>query len=524
MIVARPYPLAAPLITWRGAHHTAWRLLQLPHLVALRGTTARDLVPLADHVRRILHADRLWIDVDLPSGPAVVDARPGGADERPAPPGGLLRSGCPVRSEGPVRIPREALPAGWRAGVLVPLRAPDGRHAGRLLLGWTRWPGRWGAARATGAVLSLALISTARSIGAFWANAWAVHEAEQKRSKLKGAIDHCDAAFVVLTPQDRVAVWNATMAKLTGVPAEHAVGRSPGELFTLTDKDGLPLSLADAPQGGVELTTPSGRRLWLEVFSSPSADRSAHPMTALFVDRSAKRQLEDMRQLMLASIHHELRDPLTMIRGHAELLETMVPAEEARPSLEAIVQAVEIMKHVIGDLDHLDTDPLAPSAAQAEAVEAGPLLRRTVAGVPSAASRTTVSPEPGLVLHADPIRVRECVLLILGNAEKYAPKGRIEITARRAGGCGVIAIADEGPGIPADERPLVLRPYYRLPTTRDLPGSGLGLHIADRMMKAMGGRLELSESPAGGLEVALRLPLAPPDGDEGPAEEEVRER
>jgi signal transduction histidine kinase len=139
-----------------------------------------------------------------------------------------------------------------------------------------------------------------------------------------------------------------------------------------------------------------------------------------------------------------------------------------------------------------------------------PLLRRTVTGVLSAAARTTVSAEPGVAVRADPVRLRECVLLVLDNAEKYAPDGRITVTARRDGAEGVIDIADEGPGIPAAERRRALQPYYRLPTQRGLPGSGLGLHIARTTLDAMHGGLELSEAPSGGLKVSLRLPLAAP--------------
>ncbi|WP_372506267.1 sensor histidine kinase [Actinomadura madurae] len=109
---------------------------------------------------------------------------------------------------------------------------------------------------------------------------------------------------------------------------------------------------------------------------------------------------------------------------------------------------------------------------------------------------------------ADPVHLRQCLLLLLNNAEKYAPEGTITITTRRDGTHGVIGIADEGPGIPPARRDLALKPYYRLPATRDLPGSGLGLHIAETLMTTMNGRIELADAPSGGLKVSLWLPLA----------------
>jgi signal transduction histidine kinase len=136
------------------------------------------------------------------------------------------------------------------------------------------------------------------------------------------------------------------------------------------------------------------------------------------------------------------------------------------------------------------------------------LLRRTLRSIPSAAARTVTASPPGLTVHGDPVRLRQCLLLVLGNAEKYAPIGKIAISVRTHDNNGVISIADEGPGIPDGEHRLALKPYYRSATTQDLPGSGMGLHIAEVMMTAMHGRIQLATAPSGGLEVNLWLPLS----------------
>jgi PAS domain S-box-containing protein len=359
-----------------------------------------------------------------------------------------------------------------------------------------------------GRMLSPALTCTGRSLGAFWANIWAAHELEGECLRLSSVLDHSDVAIMALDPQGRVAVWNSAMAQLTGLPAEDAVQRPVRDLFGLADEDGTPVTLVAGLHRSVRMTTSTERSLWVDVSSSLLADRPTL-LTAVFVDVSARRQLDGVRNLVLSSIHHELQTPLTMIHGHARLLETSLPEGPAERSLGAIVDAVEMMSRTIGDLVRLDADPLAAPSAAPEDVDVAPLLRRAVASVPSVASRADVSAESGLSVHADPVRLRECVLLILNNAEKYAPRGRITITARRDGTSGVIDVADQGPGIPAGERDLVLQPYHRLPATRDLPGSGLGLHIAQMMLSAMRGRLALSDAPSGGLMVSLSLPLVP---------------
>jgi PAS domain S-box-containing protein len=347
-----------------------------------------------------------------------------------------------------------------------------------------------------------------RRLAEFWTRLWMPDESERER--LSAVIDHSDVAILAVDARGRVVIWNAAMADLTDLPASSAVGRRTESLFTLTDEDGNAVGIAERPRGSVRLTTAAGRSLWVEISSSAMADGAeTQLLTAVFVDKSAKRQLDYTRHLLLASIHHELHGPLTMIRGHAQLLEPVLCNEDSAESLEAIVEAVDMMQHVIADLVMLvDTNPAERSVTPAVPTEMEPLLRRTLLSVPSVAARTVVSAEPGITVLGEPVRLRQCLLLLLNNAEKYAPDGTITITTSRLGAHGVIDITDEGPGIPPARRHLALRPYYRLPAAKELPGSGLGLHIAEAMMTAMNGRIELADAPSGGLKVRLWLPLA----------------
>jgi PAS domain S-box-containing protein len=363
-------------------------------------------------------------------------------------------------------------------------------------------------------VLGGGVTSTARALGTFWVNIWPAHELERERARLNAAIDHSDVAILALDTSGRVVVWNAAMAGLAGMPTDEAIGRRTKDLFTLTSEDGTVADLTDRPYGTPMLTTQDGRAMWVEISCSSSADPSAAGLlTAVFVDKSAKRQLDYMRHLLLVSVHHELHGPLTTIRGHAQLLDTTVTDRGDSESLGAILDAVEMMQHVIADLVVvIEGDPSARPAPADEIIETQHLLRRTVQSLPSVASRTLIDAPSQVVLRGDPVRLRQCLLLILSNAEKYAPSGAITVTVRRDGGYGVIEIADEGPGIPDREHHLVLMPYYRSAATQDLPGSGLGLHIANVLMTSMHGRIKLASAPSGGLRVTLRLPLASAEG------------
>ncbi|MFD0853158.1 sensor histidine kinase, partial [Actinomadura adrarensis] len=195
-----------------------------------------------------------------------------------------------------------------------------------------------------------------------------------------------------------------------------------------------------------------------------------------------------------------------MIYGHAQLLGASVTDRDGAESLAAIQDAVETMQHVLGDLASVIDGgrrawPVPVNGARD--IDARHLLLRTVQSLPSAAARTRIDTWVRAIVCGDPVRVRQCLLNVLGNADKYAPTGEIIVSVRRDGGFGVIRIDDEGPGIPEPERRSAFIPLQRSSATRDLPGEGLGLYIASALMTSMGGLIELSDAPSGGLRVEL---------------------
>ncbi len=328
------------------------------------------------------------------------------------------------------------------------------------------------------------------------------------RPRLGSVIDQCGAAIVAVDPDGRIVVWNAAMAELVGVPREHAIGGFATDFFQLVAEDGAPTPLTMGLRARARLATCTGRLLRVEVTSSSPAQATASGvLTAVFVDRSAQGEADRTRNLLLNSVRHELFGSLTTIRGHAQLLEAGVTGTG---SPQAILDATEIMARVTEDLIRTAGTGAAAAVptARTEVVDLPPLLRRTLRGVPAVAARTTVATPPELTVLGDPVRLRQCLLIVFTNADKYAPEGEIAITVRAQGGHAVVSIADSGPGLSPSERRRAPEPYYRSPATRSRPGSGMGLHIADVTMRAMRGGMRLAAAPSGGLEVVLWLPLS----------------
>ncbi|MEU3659124.1 HAMP domain-containing sensor histidine kinase [Streptomyces sp. NPDC032940] len=233
----------------------------------------------------------------------------------------------------------------------------------------------------------------------------------------------------------------------------------------------------------------------------------------------------DLQQQLIADAGHELRTPLTSLRTNIELLsrseETGRPIPEAdRKALLASVKAqMTELAALIGDLQELSRPDTGQHAGKArildwqDVVEAA--LRRARLRGPELTITADVRP---WYVRAEPSALERAMVNILDNAVKFSPEGGA-VDVRLAD--GVLTVRDHGPGIPAEELPHVFDRFWRSPSARALPGSGLGLSIVARTVQQAGGEVTLTPAEGGGTTVTVRLPGAPvppPDLDAGNGE------
>ncbi|MFI9153076.1 ATP-binding protein [Streptomyces sp. NPDC053367] len=219
----------------------------------------------------------------------------------------------------------------------------------------------------------------------------------------------------------------------------------------------------------------------------------------------------DLQQQLIADAGHELRTPLTSLRTNIELLtrseETGRPIPEAdRKALLASVKAqVTELAALIGDLQELSrSEGQRGERVQVVSLEdtVGSALRRARLRGPELT--ITADLEPWYV-RAEPAALERAVVNILDNAVKFSPEAStVEVTLHE----GVLRVRDHGPGIPADELPHVFDRFWRSPSARSLPGSGLGLSIVARTVHRSGGEVALTPAEGGGTLVTVRLPGA----------------
>ncbi|MFF4019576.1 sensor histidine kinase [Streptomyces sp. NPDC001843] len=234
---------------------------------------------------------------------------------------------------------------------------------------------------------------------------------------------------------------------------------------------------------------------------------------------SALASSHELQQQLIADAGHELRTPLTSLRTNIELLtrseETGRPLPPAdRKALLASVKAqMTELASLIGDLQELSRS----EGQRGERVQVVSLEDTVEAALRRARLRgpeltITASLEPWYT-RAEPAALERAVVNILDNAVKFSPEGGtvdVQLTG------GVLTVRDHGPGIPADELPHVFDRFWRSPSARALPGSGLGLSIVARTVQQAGGEVSLARAEGGGTVATVRLPGAPTAPPEAP--------
>lgn len=224
---------------------------------------------------------------------------------------------------------------------------------------------------------------------------------------------------------------------------------------------------------------------------------------------------EAQRQQMTADIAHELRNPLSVIRGNLEaLLDGVYPADAEH--LEPIYEETILLQRLVEDLRLLSLADAGQLRLTHTDVDLGALLNaiadstQAIAEDKGIALQVNVPREP-LILHADADRLRQVIGNLVSNALRYTPGGgAVTLGAVRDGGLVRVSVADTGPGIAPADLPHVFDRFYRGDAARDRAsgGSGLGLSIARALVKAHGGDIGVESTPGQGTKFIVSLPEA----------------
>ena len=343
-------------------------------------------------------------------------------------------------------------------------------------------------------------------------------ESREHDAILSGMVE----GVVAIDNDQRVIIMNQSAAQLVGVPMNDAVGHSVFEVVRNPDLQTLFKRSLDDKSYESDATvclSAGGRERFVQAHAAPLRDADGHGVGAVIVlhDITKLRRLEKVRQDFVANVSHELKTPITAIKGAAE---TILDGDCDRTQSEhfaAMIQRQSERLHAIVE----DLLSLARIEQESERglvkLERGP-VEPVLAGAAEACHtkahakqiNVLVEPSPGLQAMINPHLLEQAVVNLLDNAIKYSgPRTQIRVVSERRDGRLLIEVTDQGSGIVPEHQGRIFERFYRTDRarSRDAGGTGLGLAIVKHIAQAHGGQVDMESTLGVGSTFRIWLPL-----------------
>lgn len=375
----------------------------------------------------------------------------------------------------------------------------------------------------------------------------------ESEARYRGLIETAKVVFWTLGPDGRILHLNPQFSAVTGWTCDAWTGRPLLDLIATADREAARAWIAHPPQG--ELPSPielgianrTGGTTILEFLPTAAADvaggrslsgiarditesrrmaEAVRKAEALERARRAAEAADRAKSEFLAHFSHEIRTPLTAILGFTDVLladdhvaglpperrEDLRLIERNGAHLLAIINDILDLSEVESGKLRIRPEPCSPREIGAE------VLAALSGRAEEAGLDLTLDADAGGAgsLVTDPVRVRQVLINLVGNALKFTKSGGVKVRVRRHTALEVaVEVIDSGPGIPRETLARVFEPFYRAEPGTE--GSGLGLAISRRLAEALGGRIEVESEPGRGSTFRLILPDLPSDQPSAPA-------
>jgi two-component system phosphate regulon sensor histidine kinase PhoR len=334
---------------------------------------------------------------------------------------------------------------------------------------------------------------------------------ERERSETAALIGSMVEGVVACDARGGITTMNPAARDLLGLTPGEAPPPA-GELFLpRVARDVVEDALAGRMTAGAEVEI--GARTVL-LTGHPLAQGGA---VVVLHDVTDLKRLETVRRDFVANVSHELKTPLTVVRGYAETLRKDDPPPEIRGQfLETILHNARRMQQLVDDL--LDLSRIESGVWRPEPgdVAVEPIVRDVWAQVATGARGEGRAFALELAqgadrLRADPEALRQVLTNILDNAVRHTPAGgRVVVRTHHEATGTRLDVTDTGPGIPSEHLPRIFERFYRVDParSRELGGTGLGLSIVKHLVEAHGGHVEARSALGAGTTITAFFPAA----------------
>lgn len=345
----------------------------------------------------------------------------------------------------------------------------------------------------------------------------------RQRNELEAVLSSMVEGVLAVDTDERVININHAAAELIGVKPEDALGRTLQEVARNAE---LQQFVADALVSPISIESDivlhGASQKILQAHGAVLRDSNSKAIGALVVlnDITRLRKLENIRRDFVANVSHELKTPITSIKGYIETLLDSPPdtPEETRRFLEIIVKHSDRLHNIIEDLLTLsrleEEDEERRRIALEETSLRGVLnsaIQVCAAKAESKAISILLQCDENLSIRVNPPLLEQALVNLIDNALKYTDaEGTVTVGGRRSNGGVVIEVRDTGSGIPKEHLSRIFERFYRVDKARSRKagGTGLGLAIVKHIAQAHGGSVSVESIPSKGSRFYIHLPVA----------------
>jgi two-component system NtrC family sensor kinase len=337
-----------------------------------------------------------------------------------------------------------------------------------------------------------------------------ISEAEQKR--LESIITNIEDGVIVLDPKSRVVLANRVAREAFALFDSGFIGKPVTEVILHPDFHAMMEKSVDGTVKYYEINFDDGR-----VFNAQHTLIPQIGSAITMQDITYLKHLDQMKNDFVHTVSHDLRSPLTAVLGYAELVERVGPlTDQQKEFLHRVQSSVQNITTLVNDL--LDLGRLeAGFDSRREIVQLENVLQYSLGLLDSLVKKKNIQLEQDIApnlhpLRANPIRIRQMIDNLIGNAIKYSPEGgKIKIKISSAGNQVILEVTDSGPGIPRDEQARVFDKFYRGSNVNEIKGTGLGLAIVKSIVDSHRGRVWVESVVDHGSSFFVVLPAYEPE-------------
>jgi PAS domain S-box-containing protein len=366
-------------------------------------------------------------------------------------------------------------------------------------------------------------------------NARLYQQLAHEKHRLDAIIQNSADGVMILDHQRRIRVFNRALEEMTGWSAEEALGQPCSGVLALRDRQEENICNATCPLSQTEpgehlyaegdIQRPDGSVITVGITYSPVYDKEGRLVSIIanVRDITRFREAEEMKSTFVSVISHELKSPVSIIKGYADTLrreDAQWDTDTLRQGLAVIAEESDRLNKLIDNL--LDASRFQASAFKLELsyLQVDKLAEKVVEEfrVQSSEHMFTLDfpPDPSTgsghrlpAVWGDIERIRQVLTNLLSNAIKYSPRGGLIQTGGWADDDWIyVYVADEGIGIPKPEQERIFERFYRAESSlsRRTEGAGLGLYLCKEVIEAHGGKIWVQSEPGKGAKFIFKLP------------------